>query len=83
MYIDMTLTSNEKITMKDAIANVDWVGFINFIVLKTIPLFWIPAHTISFLMPENMRVMLAALLSIAFGVIVAYSKLRKTSKLAY
>ena len=83
MYIDMTLTSNEKVTMNDAIANVDWVGFINFIVLKTIPLFWIPAHTISFLMPENMRVMLAALLSIAFGVIVAYSKLRKTSKLVY
>ena len=50
-----------------------------FIVLKTILLFWIPAHTISFLMPENMRVMLAALLSIAFGVIVAYYKLIKSN----
>lgn len=78
-YIDMKLTEESSVTIKRAIAKVDWVGFVDFIVLKTIPIFWIPAHTISFLMPDNMRVMLAALLSIAFGVIMAYSKLKKSA----
>ena len=35
-YIDMSLTQKNGATMKEAIANVDWVGFVDFIVLKTI-----------------------------------------------
>ena len=69
----------EKANLTNIVKNIDWCGFWNFTILKTVPLFWIPAHTISFLMPENMRVMLAALLSIAFGVIVAYYKLIKSN----
>ncbi len=80
-YIDMFIDEGiANVNLKRAIESIDWVGFINFIVLKTIPLFWVPAHTISFLLPVSLRTTLAALLSIAFGVIMAYSKVKKLNK---
>jgi hypothetical protein len=50
---------------------VNWDVMWHFVFKKTIPLFWIPAHTITFLLPAEMRVLFAALLSIALGVILA------------
>jgi hypothetical protein len=38
---------------------------------KTIPFFWYPAHTITFLLPSEQRVLFAALLGIALGVLLA------------
>lgn len=53
------------------IANeVDWNGFINFTVLKTIPFFWIPAHTVTFMLPPEYQIVMAAYLSIALGIIL-------------
>ena len=63
------------------LARIDWLGFINFVVLKTVPLFWIPAHTITFLLPAEYRVLVAALLSIALGAILAYAKRKKAAAL--
>jgi hypothetical protein len=40
---------------------------------KTIPLFWYPAHTITFLLPAEQRVLFAALLGIVLGVLLAVS----------
>jgi len=37
---------------------------------KTIPFFWIPAHTISFLLPAAYRTLFAALLGVALGLIL-------------
>lgn len=51
-------------------SEVDWNGFINFTVLKTIPYFWIPAHTITFMLPPEYQIMMAAYLSIALGIIL-------------
>ncbi len=53
---------------------IDFPQFLNFIVLKTIPLFWIPAHTITFLLPENYRVLMAAYLSIILGFLLTITK---------
>lgn len=76
-YVDMMLTKGKSATnIKAAVHAIDWPGFIDFIVFKTIPYFWIPAHTVSFLLPPDSRVAMAAMLSIAFGVIVAYAKLK-------
>ncbi|HPW67739.1 MAG TPA: hypothetical protein PLS84_11760 [Salinivirgaceae bacterium] len=47
--------------------DVQW----NFVFKKTIPLFWIPAHTITFLLPNEFQVLFAALLGVALGVILA------------
>ncbi|MDT8336925.1 MAG: hypothetical protein RQ856_03745 [Candidatus Izemoplasmatales bacterium] len=66
-----------KVKGKDVIDKIDWQGFFGFVVLKTIPLFWIPAHTITFLLPENYRILSAGFLSIALGLILTLSKMRK------
>ncbi len=60
------------------IARIDWHGFITFVVAKTIPFFWIPAHTVTFLLPPEYRVLSAAYLSIALGAILSYARRRKS-----
>ena len=47
--------------------DVQW----NFVFKKTIPFFWIPAHTITFLLPGHFQVLFAALLGIVLGVILS------------
>ncbi len=53
------------------IEKLDWHVQWNFVFKKTIPLFWIPAHTITFLLPGEFQILFAALLGIALGVILA------------
>jgi len=62
------------VKLKTVIDNIDWQYFYHIVVLKSIPLFWIPAHTITFLLPENYRVLMAAYLSIALGIILSLGK---------
>ncbi|EQB89040.1 hypothetical protein M918_22160 [Clostridium sp. BL8] len=62
------------------IKTIDWYGYIGFVVCKTIPIFWIPAHTITFLLPSEYRVLTAALLSIVLGAILATSKAKTSMK---
>ena len=50
---------------------LDWDFFWGFLMKKTIPLFWIPAHTVTFLLPEEFRVLFAAVLSVALGVLLS------------
>ena len=66
-----------KVKGKDVTSTIDWQRFFGFVVLKTIPLFWIPAHTITFLLPENYRILSAGFLSIALGLILTLSKKKK------
>ncbi len=54
--------------------NMNWDVMWNFIFKKTIPFFWIPAHTITFLLPAEFRVLFAALLGIALGLILTIGK---------
>lgn len=56
------------------VARIDWNGFVSFVLAKTIPFFWIPAHTITFLLPPEYRVLMAAMLSIALGALLAFAK---------
>lgn len=81
-YIDLgngKLSSMLKIKLIDVLNKIDWNSFIGFVVIKTIPFFWIPAHTITFLLPPEYRVLMAAMLSIALGGILAFAK-RKAVK---
>jgi hypothetical protein len=55
----------------------DWADFLDFVVLKSIPFFWIPAHTVTFMLPAEYRVLCAAYLAIVLGAILAFAKLRK------
>ena len=47
-----------------------WFGFIPL----TIIVFWLPAHTITFMLPNEFRILMAALLSVALGFILTIKK---------
>ncbi|MDR1757228.1 MAG: hypothetical protein LBR65_09805 [Culturomica sp.] len=53
--------------------DVQW----NFVFKKTIPLFWFPAHTVTFLLPGNFRVLFAALLGVVLGVLLSVAARKK------
>lgn len=59
------------IPIGNILQHLNWKVQWNFVFKKTIPLFWYPAHTITFLLPEELRVLFAALLGVALGIILA------------
>ena len=59
------------IPMTKIITGLNWNVQWNFVFKKTIPFFWYPAHTITFMLPPDMRVLFAALLGIVLGVLLA------------
>lgn len=82
---DMHILSNggrlagffSPIQFKKHFVNLDWNVQWNFVFKKTIPFFWIPAHTITFLLPPDFQVLFAALLGIALGTILAVAGMNK------
>ncbi len=81
LYVEMQCNrQQEQITLSAIVNKVDWNGFIQFIVFKTVPFFWIPAHTITFMLPPEYRVLLAAYLSIALGAILSYGRRRQVGQ---
>lgn len=62
-----------KIDVAEILHKVDWRTMWGFVFKKTIPLFWIPAHTITFLLPASFQVLFAAVLGIVLGVILAFA----------
>ncbi len=72
-YLNLKVT-NKNTNLKDAVDEIKWNQFFSFIVLKTIPLFWIPAHTITFLLPSEYRIIFAAVLGILLGLILGLFK---------
>lgn len=69
-YLDIRATGKGKITLANVIGKVDWEKFASFTLLKTVPLFWIPAHTLTFMLPAEYQVAMAAALSVALGIIL-------------
>ncbi len=61
------------IPMAQRFAEINWQAQWGFVFKKTIPFFWYPAHTITFLLPAEQRVLFAALLGVALGVLLAVS----------
>ncbi|SLM18233.1 Mpv17/PMP22 [uncultured spirochete] len=62
------------IHLSEIIQEINWEYFASFILGKTIPFFWIPAHTVAFLLPSDYRVLFAALLSIILGIILSWGE---------
>ena len=65
------------IDMRRQMVSLNWDRQWSFIFKKTIPLFWYPAHTITFMLPGELRVLFAALLGVALGVILAIGARKK------
>lgn len=72
--------NKEKLSLKNAVKGVDWSAFVSFTILKTVPFFWIPAHFITFLLPAEYQVIMAAALSIALGVFLSFGNRKKKSQ---
>ncbi len=63
------------IPMREIIAHkVNWETQWGFVFKKTIPLFWYPAHTITFMLPGNYQVLFAAFLGVVLGLILSIKK---------
>ncbi|MEA5115570.1 MAG: hypothetical protein VB050_16250 [Geobacteraceae bacterium] len=56
---------------------IDWTVMWGFVFKKTLPFFWIPAHTVTFLLPPNFQILFAAALGIVLGVLLGVAG-RKT-----
>ncbi len=65
------------IPAKKIISEMDWQRQWSFVFMKTIPFFWYPAHTLTFMLPGEYRVLCAALLGVALGVILSFANLKK------
>ncbi|QCX34424.1 hypothetical protein FDN13_12345 [Caloramator sp. E03] len=75
LYIDVKYEKKgEKVTIHELVDKNDWHTLVEFSWLKTCPFFWIPAHTIVFLLPSEYRVLVSAFLSIALGLLLAIAK---------
>ena len=73
-YLELRAAGEKKPGLRGVVSGIDFYGFISFTVLKTIPFFWIPAHTLTFLLPAEYQVIMAAALSIALGIILSFKK---------
>ena len=70
-YLELRAEGTKKPGLRRVIETVDWHKFVSFTLFKTIPLFWIPAHTLTFMLPPEYQVIAAATLSIALGIILS------------
>lgn len=70
----------KPINFAGILTDLNWQVMWNFVYKKTLPFFWIPAHTITFLLPEQFQVLFAALLGIALGVILATASAKARAK---
>lgn len=71
-YLDMRYEdAKAKISLQDVCARVDYYAYIKNVLIGTIPTFWLPAHTITFLLPPQYRVFFAAILSICLGILLS------------
>jgi hypothetical protein len=59
------------IPVGEILGKINWKVQWGFVFKKTIPLFWFPAHTITFLLPAHLQVLFAAVLSIFLGIILS------------
>ncbi|MBQ9639274.1 MAG: hypothetical protein IJV22_06945 [Bacteroidales bacterium] len=66
-----------RMPMGEMLSSIDWQRHWGFTLKKTIPLFWFPAHTITFLLPGTWQVLFAAVLGVALGVMLAIANNKK------
>jgi hypothetical protein len=65
------------IRFADMFKSINWDIQWGFVFKKTIPFFWFPAHTITFLLPAEYQVLFAALLGVVLGILLAMASLKK------
>jgi hypothetical protein len=64
------------INFKKIFPEINWEVQWSFVFKKTIPFFWIPAHTITFLLAPEYRIVFAAILGVALGIFLSIAALK-------
>lgn len=64
------------IAFGEILASLNWKVQWSFVMKRTIPLFWIPAHTLTFLLPPAYQVLCAALLGVALGILLSIAAVK-------
>ncbi|MEI6172571.1 MAG: hypothetical protein WCR01_02395 [Bacteroidota bacterium] len=59
----------------------DWLTFWNFVIKRTIPIFWIPAQTLNFMLPEGYRILVAAVYSVILGILLSMASMMQMKRL--
>ena len=67
----------KPVKIEKIISEINWKVQWGFVFKKTIPLFWIPAHTITFILPNDFQILFAAFCSIILGLILSIASLKK------
>jgi len=67
----------KPVQVEKIISELNWKVQWGFVFKKTIPLFWIPAHTLTFILPSDFQVLFAAFCSIILGLILSIASLKK------
>ncbi|PLX07553.1 MAG: hypothetical protein C0596_11555 [Marinilabiliales bacterium] len=70
----------KPIKFKEIFPSLNWGVQWNFVFKKTIPFFWIPAHTITFCLPEEWQILFAALLGVVLGVFLSVAAIMSQKK---
>jgi hypothetical protein len=73
---------NYRVKLSELVDKNDWHSLVEFAWVKTCILFWIPAHTLVFLLPGEYRVLVSAFLSIVLGLLMTAAKREKMSVVA-
>lgn len=69
-YLDLKASGREA-GLRNICEHIDYYSYIKRVLIVTIPIFWLPAHTVTFLLPEGFRVLFSAILSIVLGLILS------------
>ena len=63
--------NGERGSVRTIVHETDWFQFLRGTIFRTILFFWIPAHTVTFLLPSAYQVMTAAILSVFLGIMLS------------
>lgn len=61
---------SHKVKYSENLQTFNWKVQWRFVFMKTIPFFWIPAHTIMYLLPVEFQVLMSSMLGIVLGIIL-------------
>jgi hypothetical protein len=76
-YLDLAggrLRNLPSVKFDTVLATINWHSLVVVVIIRLLTLFWIPAHTITFLLPPEYRVLCAAVLGFVLGVLLAFFK---------
>jgi hypothetical protein len=76
-YLDLAggrLRNLPSVKFDTVLATINWHSLVVVVIFRLLTFFWIPAHTITFLLPPVYRVLCAAILGFVLGVLLAFFK---------